>query len=65
MEGEELILVDYKTDRIRPGEEEKLIQRYHTQLEDYQEALERMTGKKVKEKVIYSFALNEPVWLTE
>ena len=27
----------------------------------YQEALEKLTGKKVKEKILYSFALNQCV----
>ena len=36
-----------------------LIDRYHVQLEDYAQALERMTGRKVKERYIYSFTLGE------
>ncbi len=60
-EGEELVLVDYKTDRVRPGEENRLVELYHVQLEDYAKALERMTGKKVREKYIYSFALGKEI----
>lgn len=62
-EEEEIVLVDYKTDHVRPGEEKKLAELYHTQLEDYARALERMTGKKVKEKYIYSFTLNKEILL--
>lgn len=58
-EDEEIVLVDYKTDFVRRGEEQKLIDRYHVQLEDYAQALERMTGRKVKERYIYSFTLGE------
>jgi ATP-dependent helicase/nuclease subunit A len=62
MEEEEgLVLVDYKTDRIRPGEEKVLIERYQMQMDYYQRALEQMTGKKVKEKIIYSMALKKEI----
>lgn len=58
-EAGELVVLDYKTDRVQCGEE--LIQRYHAQLEYYVEALQRLTGKRVKEKKIYSFALLEEI----
>lgn len=61
LEGEEIVLVDYKTDRVRKGEEGKLVERYRVQLEDYAGALERMLGKKVREKYIYSFAVHEAI----
>ncbi len=32
---------------------DRAIDLYHVQLEDYARALERMTGKRVKEKIIY------------
>ena len=41
MEGDEIVLVDYKTDRVKRGQEQKLIDLYHVQLEDYARALER------------------------
>ena len=63
LENEEIVLVDYKTDFVRRGEEKKLVERYHTQLEDYAQALERMTGRRVKEKYIYSFALKKAILL--
>ncbi len=59
LEEEEIVLVDYKTDKVRNGK--KLALLYRAQLEDYAKALERMTGKKVKEKYIYSFQLNEVI----
>ena len=58
-EENELIVVDYKTDSVRSGKE--LIKRYKEQLNYYEEALEKLTGKKVKEKILYSFALNETI----
>lgn len=52
-----IIVADYKTDVVKTPEE--LIDRYQIQLDYYGEALERLTGKKVTEKVIYSFALGK------
>ena len=63
IEDEEIVLVDYKTDFVRRGEEQKLIDRYRVQLEDYAQALERMTGRKVKERYIYSFTLGKEILL--
>ncbi len=63
IEDREIVLVDYKTDRVRKGQEQKLINLYHVQLEDYAQALERMTGMKVKEKIIYSFTLQKEILL--
>jgi len=62
MEEEEgLVLVDYKTDHIQKGEEQVLIDRYRVQMDYYTRALEQMTGKKVREAVIYSLALQKEV----
>ena len=58
-EDGELIVVDYKTDSVKTREE--LVRRYKEQLNYYEEALEQLTGKKVKEKILYSFALNETI----
>ncbi len=54
-----LVVADYKTDVVE--REEELIQRYKAQLDYYAEALERLTGKSVKEKVIYSFYLGKEI----
>ena len=58
-EPDGLVLLDYKTDRVAIPQE--LISRYKVQLDLYQEALERAWGKKVKEKLIYSFHLGKIV----
>ena len=39
--------------------EKELVEKYHAQLDYYGRALEQITGKKVKEKVLYSFTLGE------
>ncbi|WOO38504.1 helicase-exonuclease AddAB subunit AddA [Anaerocolumna sp. AGMB13020] len=59
MEEDELVLVDYKSDAYVT--EEKLKSRYHIQLKHYQKALEQLTGKKVKESIIYSVWLNRQI----
>lgn len=63
LEGDEIVLVDYKTDKVKKNDEMKLVTLYKSQLEDYAQALERMTGRKVKEKYIYSFTLNKAIVL--
>ena len=60
-EDGQIVLVDYKTDAIKTTEE--LVKRYEIQVEYYKEALEKLTGKKVKESILYSFALNEAVFV--
>jgi ATP-dependent helicase/nuclease subunit A len=60
-EDGELVLVDYKTDRVEQGRE--LIERYHVQMEYYTKALEQALGKKVKEVVLYSLSLEQEVRL--
>ena len=58
-ENSDIILLDYKTDRV--DEAQELITRYKTQLDYYQEALEKITGKRVKKRYIYSFTLREEI----
>jgi len=59
MEEEGIILVDYKTDRVKDGEE--LRNRYQKQIDLYSEALGQILGKKVRRRVLYSFSLGEEV----
>lgn len=59
VEDDGIILVDYKTDRVREGEE--LRERYQKQIMLYSDALEAILGKKVKRRVLYSFYLGEEV----
>ena len=51
------MILDYKTDWVKEGRE--LVERYGKQLNYYGTALEQITGRRVKEKVIYSFCLRE------
>jgi ATP-dependent helicase/nuclease subunit A len=52
-EGEELVLVDYKTDRVYGGNIDSLIEHYSPQIVTYREALEKLLGLKVKEAYLY------------
>lgn len=60
-EDGELVVADYKTDRVDTPEE--LASKYKKQLEYYARALARLTGKRVKEKIIYSFGLGREIML--
>ena len=60
------ILIDYKTDHVpkeKADGEKVLKERYQVQLDYYGRALTQLTGKKVKEKWIYSFGLRKAVQL--
>ena len=54
-------MLDYKTDRV--SDEKELVDKYHAQLDYYAKALEQLTEKKVKEKLIYSFTLGKEIRL--
>ncbi len=61
-EEDGIVLLDYKTDRVNASDGEKILKnRYKAQLEYYTRAIECITGKKVKEKVIYSVAMNKEI----
>ena len=61
VEDDGIVVVDYKTDRVKKAEE--LIGRYKKQMELYADALHRGFGKKVSQRIIYSFALDDEVIL--
>ena len=58
-EDGEWVLVDYKTDRVKSGED--LIKRYKIQMDLYKDALQRLTGMPVKACYIYSFRLHDAI----
>ncbi|MDE5820195.1 MAG: helicase-exonuclease AddAB subunit AddA [Lachnospiraceae bacterium] len=60
-EEDGLVIADYKTDRVQTAEE--LRARYQVQLDYYGEALMRLTHKRIKQKLLYSFALGEEIVL--
>ena len=63
-EEDGIVLLDYKTDGVDKNfGEEILKKRYDVQLKFYEKALVLLTGKAVKEKIIYSFGLNKEIRL--
>ena len=60
-----LVLVDYKTDNVKTGEEDVLINRHKEQLLLYKKALEAATKKEVKEVYLYSTCLNKEIRVIE
>lgn len=59
IEGDTFSVIDYKSDRVKSGDELK--DRYFIQLEIYGEALEEKLGKKKKDLIIYSFSLGKEI----
>ena len=59
LEEDALVILDYKTDAVSSAKQ--LTDRYQIQLDLYARALQKATGKKLKEKLIYSFSLQEIV----
>lgn len=62
-ENGEMILVDYKTDYVK--RERELIEKYKAQLEYYEKALNKITGKKVTDKIVYSIYLDKGINIKE
>lgn len=61
-ENGEIILVDFKTDRVGADDGEEILRARHTpQLKLYGEAVERMLNKKLSKAYVYSFALGKEI----
>ncbi len=60
-ENGQIILVDYKTDIVKNGEVNSLIEKYKSQLDYYAKALQVTLEKDVKERYLYSFSTDEEV----
>ncbi len=61
IEDEEIVLVDYKSDRAAPGDEESLVRRYRMQFLLYRDALEMLLRRTVKEAWLYSLSLGKAI----
>ncbi len=64
-EEDGIVLMDYKTDYIHEDAKAELTKKYKGQLRYYRRALERLTGKPVKETWFYSFAKEEDFRIEE
>lgn len=58
------VILDYKTDKVYQSPRETA-ERYRGQLDLYAEALEKSSGKKVKEKILYLFDIGQEISLSE
>lgn len=59
--SDKLVLLDYKTDFAKPGDEEILVERHKPQLMLYKEALENGLNRKVDKVYIYSTSLSKEI----
>lgn len=58
-----LVIVDFKTDRIRAGEEKERAEHYRMQLDAYTQALSRVLQRPVAERILYFFATGSEISL--
>ena len=58
-EDDGLVLLDFKTDYVTMDTIDDKVIHYKPQLVEYASALERITGKKIKERLIYFFSLDK------
>ncbi len=57
----DIVLIDFKSDKIQESELEEKAKEHEKQMKTYSNALTRMTGKVVKEKVLWFFDINSGV----
>ncbi|MDD2509765.1 MAG: UvrD-helicase domain-containing protein [Syntrophomonas sp.] len=60
-EGEDIVLLDFKTDIVHHKSKDEMLDPYRLQIELYKKALERITGSRVKESYIYFFDLDREI----
>ena len=58
-----ITVLDFKSDRIRPGKEHDRGEEYRSQLETYGRALSAIIGKPVQKKILWFFATDRAVEL--
>lgn len=64
LEDDEWVIIDYKTNKVTPSRtKEMILEEYKTQLEIYKQALQSITGKKVKQVGLYLLSVSDVVWL--
>jgi len=60
-EGDGLLLIDYKSDEVRPGQT-SVAERYRGQINLYTRAVQDILGRPVKERAIYLFDSGETLY---
>jgi ATP-dependent helicase/nuclease subunit A len=61
VEGDGLVLLDYKSDSVRSNDVTNILERYRVQMRIYQKALERSTHLPVRETLLYLFAIEAAI----
>jgi ATP-dependent helicase/nuclease subunit A len=56
-----MVLVDYKSDSVTEETKDSVADKYRIQLQVYANAIERSTGVKVKEAILYMFSIDAEV----
>lgn len=56
--GDEGIIIDYKTDYVPKGNTDEIVERYRIQLEYYEKAVKKVFAKKTINKFLYLFNLD-------
>ena len=59
------VLLDYKTDYVKEGEEENFINKYKIQINLYKDTLNKILGEEVKEAYLYSFYLEKELKISK
>lgn len=59
LEDDGIVVIDFKTDRIKPEKLNDAVERYRTQVQVYADALRRIFQKDVKRACLYFFELNQ------
>jgi len=60
-ENDEIVLIDYKTDKVPDDKIKMLTDYYSPQILEYREALEKLTGHRVKESYLYLLSLSKAI----
>lgn len=63
LEEDAITVIDFKTDRVSLDTVEKRAEQYRGQVQAYADALEKMYGMPVKEKILYFFQVNKAVFM--
>ncbi len=63
MEEDGLLILDFKSDRIKQGEEAERAEHYRGQMDAYSRALSRIFDLSVKERILYFFATDTAYYL--
>lgn len=58
LEEDGITVIDFKTDYVTEGTLSRVISRYHSQIQTYADALQRIFEQPVKEKYLYLFYLD-------